>query len=260
MPWRMGPTFRRYSRYASCGRWRLCMSPCILSGGFPKLPCRVVPSIYFHLWLMFRRKFMIPVCDPNFDSPCTLGYLSSTFTHSMKGWRLGRSILSSVLCCWYHWRLGPVSLIFQHLDKDCSKKCREKSKTYESSLHANKPVGGQNDCAEDLSCKGICDVRIGYLIPKGMIFWWDQAPTFNAKVTATNSRVLSSRHLFGVLVRNDFDITYTLLWKTNNVDISVSVVLVGFLISVFGSPESWSDIATNIYSLAAWPVSIGTSM
>ena len=56
MPWRMGPTFRRYSRYASCGRWRLCMSPCILSGGFPKLPCRVVPSIYFHLWLNVQTK------------------------------------------------------------------------------------------------------------------------------------------------------------------------------------------------------------
>lgn len=168
-----------------------------------------------------------------------------------------RSLLLISLATWTRVINLPAS--WQGLTSTVARSAVKKVK-HESSLHANKPVGGQNDCAEDLSCKGICDVRIGYLISKGMIFWWDQAPTFNAKVTATNSRVLNSRHLFGVLVRNDFDITYTLLWKTNNVDISVSVVLVGFLISVFGSPESWSDIATNIYSLAAWPVSIGTSM
>lgn len=141
-----------------------------------------------------------------------------------------------------------------------------KSKTYESSLYANKPVGGQDlrsyhdDCAEDLSCKGICDVRTGYLIPNGRIFWWDQALTFKAKSNGyefPGPEFLS--FIWGYFARW-FWYNLHLILKNKHVDISVSVIFVGFLISVFGSPESWSDIATNIYSLAAWPVSIGTNM
>ncbi len=45
-----------------------------------------------------------------------------------------------------------------------------------------------------------------------------------------------------------------------HLDIGASVVFVGFLILVFANPESWSEIARNIYSLSAWPMSIGTNM